>query len=78
MFPIPIPEKVSYWYLFGSIDKPYNWSHRVVVILPLCHSGDTSSILVGTAKLLEIEILGRINSPGYNVPVLHGPCNKTL
>lgn len=25
------------------------WSHRVVVILPACHAGDTSSILVGTA-----------------------------
>lgn len=31
----------------------YKWSHRVVVILPLCHSGDTSSILVGTAKYMQ-------------------------
>lgn len=33
---------------------------------------------IGAAKLLEIEILGQMNSPGCNVPVMHGPCNETL
>lgn len=33
-----------------ALKRWFTWSHRVVVILPACHAGDTSSILVGTAR----------------------------